>query len=466
MPNEFEEGHIYMSRIKAISGLLIVVLAFVTILSACGNGNNNSVDNNSPAKTTTSNTKSAEKAVEKPKAKVVLNSFDWTEPNSTRFQVGLDLVAEFNARDDVNATVKDDHLNSTAFYPKLNAMIAGNEAPDVFTLHGAGKMKTYSDAGKLVELTDYLNADPAWKDSFISGAFSLMTFDDKVFGIPVSFSTAPMYYNKEIFAKYNLQPPATYTDLKEIIKVLTANNVTPIAMAAKDAWVSALFSELVANRIGGDAPFDAIMNGGGTWLDPSFIEMGKVMQELVALKAFPEGFLSLDNTGMTSMFKNGEAAMMVTGSWGINSVVAEDSKIKDVVAITKFPVFENGKGSIDTWLGQPGFNFVISDKSKDKEASLEFIKMWTNNKYQTLVGEVIGDLPATKVELDPMKVPELSKSLKQEMSTMTSMFIFYDVGLGAKIGDEYNNTIQEILAGMNPEEALKNLQQYTEDNRE
>ena len=44
------------------------------------------------------------------------------------------------------------------------------------------------------------------------------------------------------------------------------------------------------------------------------------------------------------MFKNGEAAMMVTGSWGINQVVAEDSKIKDVAAIAKFPVFENGKG--------------------------------------------------------------------------------------------------------------------------
>ena len=75
-------------------------------------------------------------------------------------------------------------------------------------------------------------------------------------------------------------------------------------------------------------------------------------------------------------------------------------------------------------------------------------------------------MPATKVTLDPMKVPELSKSLKKEMSTMTSMFIFYDVGLGAKIGDEYNNTIQEILAGVKPEEAFKNLQQYTEDNRE
>jgi raffinose/stachyose/melibiose transport system substrate-binding protein len=455
-----------MSRVKGISGILIVVLVFITILSACGGGNNNGADNNSSTKSTDSSAKTTEKTPEKAKEKVVLNSFDWTEPNTSRFQVGLDLVAEFNARDDVNATIKDDHLNSTAFYPKLNAMIAGNEAPDVYTLHGAGKMKTYADAGKLVELTDYLNADPEWKDSFISGAFSLMTFDEKVYGVPVSFSAATLYYNKEIFDKYSLQPPATYNDLKEVIKVLTANNVTPIAMAAKDAWVSALFSELVANRIGGDAPFDAIMNGGGTWLDPSFIEMGYVMQELVGLKAFPEGFLSLDNTGMTSMFKNGEAAMMVTGSWGINQVVADDSKIKDVAAIAKFPVFENGKGSADTWLGQPGFNFVISEKSKDKEASLEYIKMWTNNKYQVQVGEIIGDLPATKVTLDPMKVPELSKSLKKEMSTMTSMFIFYDVGLGAKIGDEYNNTIQEILAGVKPEEAFKNLQQYTEDNRE
>ncbi|CAK4814695.1 unnamed protein product [Aphanomyces euteiches] len=332
-------------------------------------------------------------------------------------------------------------------------------------MHAAGKMKTYSDAGKLIPLNEYFDKDPAWKDSFISGAFNLMTFDDKIYGVPVSFAAATLYYNKDIFAKYNLAVPKTYDELKAVIATLVQNKVTPIAMGAKDAWVSALFSEFVANRIGGDEPFNALMAGKGTWEDPSYIETGRVLQELTKLKAFEDGFLSVDNSAMTNMFRNGEAAMMVTGSWAINQLVDSESKVKDAVGIAKFPTFPNGKGDIDTWLGQPGFNFVVSANAKDKDAAVQYIKAWTSEKTQIRVGEEQGDIPSTKVTLDPTKVPALSKALKDEMSTMKGMFIFYDVGLGAKIGDEYNNTIQSILAGKSPAEAFKKLQDYTVKNR-
>jgi len=58
-----------------------------------------------------------------------------------------------------------------------------------------------------------------------------------------------------------------------------------------------------------------------------------------------------------------------------------------------------------------------------------------------------------------MKVGELLKDMKE-------LFVFYDVGLGATIGNEYNNTIQAITAGQSVEESFKALQQFTEQNRE
>ncbi|NQX68993.1 sugar ABC transporter substrate-binding protein [Paenibacillus alba] len=448
-----------MKKVKKVSVILATVLALTAVLSACGT--EKTVDTAAKA----SNAPQASEAPAKPKDKVKMKEFDWLEPENKGINIQKDLLAEFNARTDVNATFDVSHLPSTPFYPKLNAQIAGNEAPDVFTLHAAGKMKTYADSGKILPLNEFLDKDQAWKDSFISGAFNLLTFHDKIYGVPVNFAAATMYYNKDIFKQYNLAVPKTYDELKNVIDVLVKNKVTPIAMGAKDAWVSALFSEFVANRIGGDAPFNALMDGKGTWLDPSYIETGRVLQELTKMKAFPEGFLSIDNSAMTTMFQNGQAAMMVTGSWAINTLVNMDSKVKDSVGIAKFPTFPNGKGDIDTWLGQPAFNLVISSTAKDKDAAVKYLKAWSEEKIQKRVGEEQGDIPAIKVTLDPAKVPALSKDLKDQMSTMKGMFIFYDVGLGAKIGDEYNNTIQAILAGKAPEEAFKSLQAYTEKNR-
>lgn len=451
-----------MRKLKNVSVLVIVALILTVVLSACGSNNESSSTSSEPSD---SSNKQAAAPNDKPKEKVQMKTFDWIEPDTSRMTMQNDLLQDFNARTDVNATIEASHLNSADFYTKLNAQIAGNEAPDVFTMHAAGKMKTYSDSNKIIPLNEYFDKDPEWKDSFISGAFNLMTFDDKIYGVPVSFSAATLYYNKDIFAKYKLSVPTTYDELKNVVTVLASNKVTPIAMGAKDAWVSALFSEFVANRIGGDEPFNALMSGNGTWLDPSYIETGHVLQELKGLNAFEEGFLSVDNNAMTNMFRNGEAAMMVTGSWAIDKLVEPDSKVKDAIGIAKFPTFPNGKGDIDTWLGQPGFNLVISANAKDKDAAVAYIKEWTSEQYQKRVGEEQGDIPSIKITLDPTKVPALSKSLKDEMSTMKGMFIFYDVGLGAKIGDEYNNTIQAILAGKTPEDAFKSLQSYTEKNR-
>ncbi|MEC0139613.1 hypothetical protein P4H94_22435 [Paenibacillus macerans] len=105
---------------------------------------------------------------------------------------------------------------------------------------------------------------------------------------------------------------------------------------------------------------------------------------------------------------------------------------------------------------------MINAKAKDPDAAIRFLKTWSEDKYQKRIVEEGGDIPATNVQLDPEKVPELSRKLSDQMSTMKGMFIFYDQGLGAQIGDEYNNTIQAILAGQSPEEAFKELQAYTE----
>lgn len=254
--------------------------------------------------------------------------------------------------------------------------------------------------------------------------------------------------------------------MKNVINVLNRNKVTPFAFGAKDAWTPALFMEVVANRIGGDKPFNDIMDGGGDWTDPSYVKAGQAMQELVRLKAFPPDFLGLGADAMTAMFKNGEAAMYVMGSWAISQAYADDSKVKDKIGAAKFPTISGGAGDPDVWLGQTSVNLAISNTSKNKEAAVAYCKAWTADKWEKFLGETCGQIPATKAQLDASKVSPLGMEVNNLLRNSKGMFIFYDVGLGAKIGDEFNNTVQAICAGKDPVESLKKLQDYTKTNRE
>jgi len=401
-----------------------------------------------------------------PAEKGVLTYMFWLGEEDSFYGLSKDIINEFNQRTDVNSTIEFQYATGTEYYTKLNASIAAGNAPDIFICHAAGKLKTYVDAGIPYALNADLDADPAWRDNFVSGVFGLMTFDGNIYAAPLSQTSVPLFYNTEIFSTYGLTPPETYEDLKNVITVLTNNGITPFAFTDKDTWTGALFAELVSNRIGGDDPYNAVVDGTGSWEDPSFIRSGEIMQKLAAMGAFQDDFLGLGYESMTTAFNTGEAAMIVMGSWIIGGFDDEGSTVNGKVGIAKFPTMPDGVGSINVWMGQPDANLVISETCTDKESAIEFLKMWNAEDVQHFIGEDAGKILVTKTTLDTTKVSPVCNDLVGAMSDMEGMFIFYDVGLGAVIGDEYNNTIQAILGGKDPAQAFADLQTYTEANRE
>jgi len=272
------------------------------------------------------------------------------------------------------------------------------------------------------------------------------------------------YFNVDT-EKYDLTPPTTYEELKNVIQVLNQNKVVPFAFGAKNAWSIALFAEIITNRIGGNEPYDNVFNGTGTWEDPAFIRTGEILQELADMKAFSDGFLGLSYDEALAQFMNGQAGMFVMGSWVMGSLGSDESEIKDVVRVAPFPTFADGKGDPNTWLGQPDRSLVISKDADNVDDLIAFVKGFSTDDLQSQIAEKTGNLTVTKTKLDPEKVLPLGVELSNLMESMTQMVIFYDVGLGAAIGDEYNNTIVSILAGESPASAFAKLQKYTEQNR-
>lgn len=447
-------------KMKTLSVLLGLLLVLAVVLPACGTnqgaGGGNAGQNGQGA---------APNETGGSADKTQLLIYDYGQVGQPDSEIYNSLVQKFNARDDVRSVLNYQYVPGDSYYLKLNAVFAANEPPDLFSAHAAGKLKPYVDADKVLPLNEFLDADPEWKARFKEGVFDSVTFDGKIYGIPTQMNATALFYNQQIFDQYGLKPPGTYEELKHAVKVLRDNNVTPIAFGAKNPWAIALVAEIITNRIGGNEPYDRVFEGTGTWEDPAFIRTGEILQELVAMKAFSEGFLGLSYDEFVAQFMNGQAAMLIMGSWVMGTIGGDSSPIKDVVRVAPFPVFEGGIGDPNTWLGQPDRSLVISKEAKNKEDLIEFIKMWSTDEVQAEIAERTGNLTVTKAQLDPGKVLPLGVELAKLMESMSQMVIFYDVGLGAKIGDEYNNTIVSILAGESPAEAFAKLQKYTEENR-
>lgn len=64
-------------------------------------------------------------------------------------------------------------------------------------------MLAMAEGGMLKDLTEYV--EPL-KDKLIDGAFSELTYDGKIYGLPDAVRPQVLFYNQEIFDKYNIDP--------------------------------------------------------------------------------------------------------------------------------------------------------------------------------------------------------------------------------------------------------------------
>ncbi|UZQ84660.1 extracellular solute-binding protein [Thermoclostridium stercorarium] len=170
-----------------------------------------------------------------------------TDPNSKIIKEAVDL---YNKRSET-AEIEIAFTESEQYKTKIATLMAANEAPDLFNTWAAGFLKTFVNSGKVYSISEDLENDPEWKNSYVNGIFDALTFDGKIYAAPTTQTVVCLFYNKEIFDRLNLKVPETYSELKEVIRVLNENGIIPFALGNKAPWVGAMYSEIIANRIGG-----------------------------------------------------------------------------------------------------------------------------------------------------------------------------------------------------------------------
>lgn len=392
--------------------------------------------------------------------KKVMNIWLWGEEADVPFNTAFrKMVKDFNDHNKYGVRVEMTIMKTEQYKTKIATEVAANNAPDLFMTWPAGYLKTYVEAGKVYPITKDLQKDINWENRYRYKTFDTVIFNNEIYAAPVSLYVTPMYYNKEIFKSLKLSVPKTYAELKTVVEKLKAKKIIPFAFGSKTAWQAALFSEVVQNRIGGNKPYMDILDGKGNWADDSFVKSAEAMLELSKLGAFPADYTALDYPTSLKLFTQGKAAMMVIGTWVGGSLNDKNSRVRGKVGLAKFPTFEGGMGSVDTWIGSPDRCIAVSTKCKYKEAAVALLKKTSDSKYQRILTGVSGNMPVVNVTLNKTNENALTVEAIELTKDLKNMFAAFDIArVPGMMGKEYNNTIQSILLGQSPKEALQKLQ--------
>lgn len=366
-----------------------------------------------------------------------------------------DSIARFEA-DHPGYKVNDVVYANEDYKQKIAIALGSNTAPDVFVTWTGGGMKEYIEAGRIADLTEYMNKDD-YKDYFMDAAITQATEDDKIWAVPVeNCSIAAFFYNKALFEEYNIEVPTTLEEFEQVCDTFLENGITPFVIPNKTKYFASMLYMYLVDRQAGPELFESAANGGErTFEDPIFTWADEKMQEWAEKGYFGEGYNGLDGeTGLhRTMFYNDECAMLLDGSWCVSMFYNEAPDFVDNIGVFSFPTIDGGEGDPDNLVGTLGDNFYcVNSEAVDTEMSFELIKYLID---ETAVEQRIaaGRIPPTK---NATAENDINTELLGLLQKAQHIQLWYDQYLLSDAAEIHKDSLQALVGlSMTPEEYNK-----------
>ncbi|MCX7746615.1 MAG: extracellular solute-binding protein [Clostridia bacterium] len=289
------------------------------------------------------------------------------------------------------------------FRTKIETDFAAGNEPDVAFGFTGWEAKPLVDSGNLFTWDEEIKKDTAWSQHFYKTALEAVKYPyAEQYTLPFLGYCEGVYYNKELFQKFNVKLPKNWNELLQAVEIFKKNGITPISVSFYEEphYLIETFILSLGGREGHANPFDS-----------SWAPALNYIKELYEKGAFPKDALTIKSIAANQLFIDQKAAMLFQGSWqngafeGYND---EDVNISDKVGIMPAPLLPNGKADpTDIIAGFGSGWFVSKPKNEAKDGlPVRFVKYLTTpeimKKFVT-----IGGIPAIKCD-----IPEVSASRK------------------------------------------------------
>ena len=364
-------------------------------------------------------------------------------------------VTEFNeANPDINLNVEVVSWND--IYTVVNTRIANGEAPDVLNID---VFADYQADDLLLPIQDVVSEETYSK--MYDGFLAQSEIDGTVWAIPDLASARAMYYNKDILDAAGVEVPTTYDELIAACQKLQDAGYTPISCSAGTAWCLSMIAGYLCDRQGVDLA--AIADHTANWTDENCIEAGTKLKDLS--QYFQATAAGDSNDQATAAFYNGEAAMLVQGSWAIAQINGNNPDFESKCGVFQFPGID-GANDPNRMIVKTD-NLMMSSTTEHQDAAIALMKMFTDETAQKYTAEVGGKFPIIKnLEIDYDKAPAQLKYVQDIMAKATGTFGFYNESLASvEAGDCFDNAMVDIFLGnQTPEEAFQTVQTFYEEN--
>jgi ABC-type glycerol-3-phosphate transport system substrate-binding protein len=204
-----------------------------------------------------------------------------------------------------------------------------------------------------------------------------------------------------------------------------------------------------------------LMRGERKFTDPEWVAAYECGLQYFndGLMGDPQQYASLDNTGAETLFRNGQAAFYINGTWNLPTFRQTETENPDVFVPgwMKPVICQNApEGVVSRALNFPGILWAISATSEHVEESLAALEILSDDEAATAAAQNAGtnlslNKGVEKISDDPI--------MAQMEIDFQEGFTSSDWGIGIQMTEKVAEEFQKTVAGQQTvEEALANVQ--------
>jgi raffinose/stachyose/melibiose transport system substrate-binding protein len=252
---------------------------------------------------------------------------------------------------------------------KILADCAAGDCPDI--VHDANA--TMWDSGYLLDLTPYIEDDPAWKAILDPNVLGTTTTDGHVWALSGEVSPLPTIWNTKILETAEVaNVPATWDELLDACDKIKTAGVLPTSweVGGTHQW-----HDIVASQDGG---LDAI--AAGKFDSPQTLAAFEDLKMFVDNKWIPDNEIELTWQQSVAHFVAEETAFYLNGAWTIgNEITGEGASpdLKDHVAFAPYPAIGPNGSTVEVKQTTGiGLSAALADDQAKLDAAITFFKYW------------------------------------------------------------------------------------------
>ncbi|WP_019638401.1 ABC transporter substrate-binding protein [Paenibacillus fonticola] len=300
------------------TAMLAVMILIVMMLSACGGGG-------SPEKNA-AGTGAGDGGGDKTTVSIwVLNDqAAYLEP----------IIKDFESKNP-DIKVEPTFYGTDPLKESLKVAAASKTLPDMWFTWGGSLGAFYPENGLTMDLTA-VAAEHKWEDIYNPAAIDLVKYDGKIAGVPFHLASLAVIYPKELYAKLNLNPPATFAEFEAQLQLMKDQDITPFAVGGKGGWMLMRWVEQLIEHYGGVELHDQLNALEASWEDPAVVQSFQKLKEWSDKGYFEKGFITLDPQEAETPLYHGLQGFAIEGAW-VDLTISQAGVDPSSIGIFKFP---------------------------------------------------------------------------------------------------------------------------------